>query len=105
MEFDPEKLVKSPFVLGAAGALITALKFTPGASNGERFVNVIAGSAAAGIVAPAISEWFHWTSQTYLNVAAFMLGLVGMSLAAALLDGIRQTPVGQIITGWISRKP
>ena len=36
MEIDLERIARSPFVIGAVGALITAVKFTPGASCGLR---------------------------------------------------------------------
>ena len=104
MEIDPEKIARSPFTVGAVGALITAVKFTPGASWPERGFNVLAGAAAAGYVTPALVEWLGMTSPTYASGAAFVLGLVGMSLASAMLQAIKDTPLGQIITGWISRR-
>ena len=36
MDFDPDRIVRSPFTVGAIGALITAVKFTPGATWRER---------------------------------------------------------------------
>lgn len=104
MEIDPDRIVRSPFAVGAIGALITAVKFTPGATWIERGFNVVAGSAAAGFITPALIEWLNMKSPAYASGAAFLFGLVGMSLAAALLQGIRDTPLGQIITGWLSRK-
>ena len=104
MDFDPERIARSPFTVGAIGALITAVKFTPGASFGERAFNVLAGSAAAGFITPALIEWLNMKSPAYASGAAFVFGLVGMSLAAALLQGIKDTPLGQILTGWLSRK-
>ena len=55
-------------------------------------------------VTPALVEWLHMNSPAYTSGAAFLLGLVGMSLAAALLQGIKETPLGKILTGWLSRK-
>lgn len=104
MDFDIERIARSPFTVGAVGALITAVKFTPGASWGERAFNVLAGSAAAGFITPALIEWLNMKSPAYASGAAFLFGLVGMSLAAALLQGIKDTPIGQILTGWLSRK-
>lgn len=104
MEIEPKNILGSPFAAGAIGALITAVKFTPGASIGERAFNVLAGSAAAGFITPALIEWLNMKSQAYASGAAFLFGLVGMSLAAALLQGIKDTPLGQILTGWLSRK-
>ena len=56
MEFDPERLARSPFFVGAVDALITAVKFTPGASLVERSFNVLVGSAAAGFITPALTK-------------------------------------------------
>lgn len=104
MDIDPDRLWRSPFTVGAVGAAITAVKFTPGASWPERVVNVLAGSAAAGFVTPALVEWLHMSTPAYASGAAFVTGLVGMSLAAALLQAIKDTPLGQIATGWLSRR-
>lgn len=104
MDLDPERIARSPFVIGAVGALITAVKFTPGASWAERAFNVAAGSAAAGFVTPALVEWLGMRSPAYASGAAFVCGLVGMSLAAAVLQGTRETPLGAIVLGWLARK-
>lgn len=104
MDFDTGSISSSPFTVGAVGALITAVKFTPGASWGERAFNILAGSAAAGFITPALVEWLNMKSPAYASGAAFLFGLVGMSLAAALLQGIKDTPLGQILTGWLSRR-
>ena len=104
MDFDPERFARNPFSIGALDALITAVKFTPGASWGERAVNVLAGSLAAGFITPALVEWLGMKSPAYSSGAAFLFGLVGMSLAAALLQAIKDTPFGQILAGWLTRR-
>ena len=104
MDFDPDRLIRSHFVTGAIGALITAVKFTPGSDWKERVFNVLSGSATAGFVAPALVEWLNLTSASYASGAAFVLGLVGMSLAAAVLQAIKDTPLGQIVTSWLQRR-
>lgn len=104
MELDPREAFRSPFLAGAVGALITAVRFTPGATWWERGFNVCAGSVTAGFVTPALIEWLHLTSPTYLSATAFFLGLLGMSLAASLMQALKETPFGQILTGWITRR-
>lgn len=104
MEIDPREALRSPFLAGAVGALITAVKFTPGANWCERLFNASSGTALAVIVAPALVEWLHLTSPTYLSATAFFLGLLGMSLAAALMQALKDTPFGQILAGWITRR-
>ena len=103
-DFDPERWLHNNFAVGALGALITAVKFTPGATWLERGFNVVAGSLAAGFITPALTEWLQMATPAYASGAAFLLGLVGMSLAAALLRAIKETPLGQILAGWLSRK-
>ena len=104
MDIDPTPIARSPFAVGALGALVTAIKFTPGASWRERAFNVFAGSMAAGFLTPALIEWLGMASPAYASGAAFLFGLVGMSLAAALLQGIKDTELGKIISGWLSRR-
>lgn len=103
MDLDPERIARSPFTIGALGALITAVKFTPGASWPERLVNVVAGSLAAGYISPALVAWLGMQAEPYASSAAFVVGLLGMSVASALLVAIRDTPFGVILTGWLSR--
>lgn len=104
MDFDPERIASSPFVPGALGALVTALKFTPGASWLERSVNVVAGSLVAGYVAPPLLEYFKVTSPSATGGASFMLGLLSMSVVAAILSAVRETKWADIVTGWLARK-
>ena len=94
---------QSPFFIAAIGSAITALKFTPGASVAERVVNAAAGCAFGGYVAPPLVAWLQMNTEVYLGGAAFLMGLVGMSLTAGVLQAIKDTPLGKIVTGWISR--
>lgn len=103
MDIDAEKIFHSPFFTGAIGALVTAVKFTPGATWLERAVNISIGAVVSGFVTPALIEWLNVKSEAYFSCAAFMLGLLGMSFAAALLDGIKTTEFGQIISSWLKR--
>lgn len=104
MDFDPEHIAKSPFTIGAAGALVTAAKFTPGASWLERAVNVVAGSLAAGFITPALTEYLRMTSAAYIGGAAFFVGLLGMSLVAAFFQTVRDVHWAEIVASWISRR-
>lgn len=104
MDFDPERIASSPFVPGALGALVTALKFTPGATWPERVVNVVAGSLVAGYVAPPLLEYLRVASPSAMGGAAFMLGLLSMSIVAAVLSAVRETKWAEIVTSWLARK-
>jgi len=100
---DTDKLLSSPFTIGALGALV-ALKFAPGDSWLDRVANVLSGSLAAGFITPALVDWLQMDARSYASGAAFVVGLLGMSVADALVAGIRQTPLAKIVTGWLSRR-
>lgn len=104
MDFDPERLASNPFFAGLVGAAITAWKFLPGAGWPERIANACAGSAAAGYLAAPICEYFKVTSTNAISGTAFLLGLLGMSLLAAVLSAVRETKWAEIVTGWLTRK-
>ncbi len=104
MDLDPHRIAGSHFVTGALGALVTAIKFTPGASWPERSFNVVAGSMAAGYGTPALAEWLGMSSAGYVNGAAFVVGLLGMSAVAAVLQALRDLKLAEIISGWLSRR-
>ena len=100
---DTDKLFGNPFVVGALGALV-ALKFAPGGSWLERLANVVSGSLAAGFLTPALVQWLQMDAPSYASGAAFVVGLLGMSVADAIVAGIRETPIAKIVTGWLSRR-
>ncbi len=104
MDFDFDRIIKSPFLIGAAGALVTALRYTPGSSWWEKAVNVAAGALAAGYLTPVITQWLHMVSEGYTNGAAFLIGLLGMSVADSVLKGIQNLNVADIIVSWAKRK-
>lgn len=103
MDIDPQKIVSTPLFFGVAGALI-ATKFAPGISWLERITNASSGAACAGLLTPAVGEMFKLSSTSMLNGLAFVIGMFGMSIVAAIMQGLRDLKVADIITGWISRK-
>lgn len=103
MDIDPQKIVANPLFAGVAGALV-AMRFAPGVSWFERIANVSTGAACAGFLTPAAGEMFKLSSASMLNGLAFAVGMFGMSIAAAVMQGLRDLKVADIITGWISRK-
>lgn len=100
---DPEKWLASPFVVGALGALV-GLRFAPGASWAGRALNVGSGGVCAWFVAPALAEMGHVSSAGMAAALAFAVGMFGLSAASAISDGLRALKVGEIITGWLSRR-
>ena len=104
MDFEPGKIAAHPLAAGLAGALI-GLRFAPGISWLERVKNVAAGAVCSGFVAPAAGEMLRLSSPSMLGFLAFIIGMFGMSLASAVMMGLREVKVGEIISGWISRRP
>lgn len=103
MDFDVERIGRSPFAVGALGAVV-ALRFAPGLTWFERAFNIGCGSLCAGFCAPALAEWLHVLSAGMHAGMSFVVGTFGLSLAAAVAQGIRDLKLGEVITGWISRR-
>jgi hypothetical protein len=103
VDLDPQKLIATPLVAGLVGALV-GLKFAPGINWSERTINILTGSACAGFVAPACGEIFKLTTPSMLSCLSFFLGMFGMSLAAAIMTGLRDVKVGEIIQSWLTRR-
>lgn len=103
MDFDPDRVLGNPFTVGGIGSMV-ALRFAPGVKWIDRFLNVICGMALAGYLAPAATDWLQLKSGAVANAVAFVIGLLGMSLCAAIVQGIRDLKVGEILGGWLSRR-
>lgn len=103
IDIDPQKVIMHPLTAGIGGALV-GLRFAPGLSWPERAVNVIAGAACAGWIAPAAAELFELVSTASQAALAFAIGMFGMSIAAALIDAVRATQWSDIITSWTKRR-
>lgn len=86
-DIGPE-LIKSPWVAGAMGAIV-ALRGVPGLSWAERAFNVFAGLLIAGYVSPAAAGYLGFEDANMQGAAAFLCGLFGLNLAAAIVEAIR----------------
>lgn len=82
------ELAKSPWVAGAAGAIV-ALHGAPGASWPQRMFNVAAGALVAGYASPIINQYFGLSTPELQSASAFLCGLFGLNFSASLLDSIR----------------
>lgn len=102
MDIDPEKLVKSPFVIGALGALV-ALRGAPGETWPTRLVNVVCGAAIAGYVSPGAAEWLSLTSPAQQAAMAFASGLFGMNFVATVVAWIKELKLADVLP-WARRK-
>ena len=91
MDFDSEKIdrvLNNPFFIGGVGSIIS-LRWAPGLTWLERLFNVICGLMLAGYLAPFTVEYLKLTSPAMFSGSAFMIGLFGMNLIAAINNGIR----------------
>lgn len=94
-DLNPE-LIKSPWVAGAMGAIV-ALRGVPGLSWAERLFNVFAGLLIAGYVSPAAAGYLGLEEPTMQSAAAFLCGLFGLNLVAAIVDAIRTTDFREML--------
>lgn len=86
---------------GALGALASLPFHADVRTFGQRVFAVGSGAAAAHYVTPLVIEYFSITTPKAGSVA-FLVGLFGMSIAAAILRSIKDGIVTQAITAWLS---
>ena len=94
--FDPDKLLSSPFFVGLAGAVV-ALKGCPGKSWGERVFNAGCGALLAGFLSAAIAEWLGLRTSETRSAVAFVVGLFGMNLVASVNVWLSETKLSDVI--------
>ena len=102
LDIDPAAAVKHPAFAGLLGSVI-ALKFAPGVGWIERITNVAAGTVSAAYIAPWLAEFVGVTSANGIAALSFGVGMFGLSLAAAIAEGIRAKGF-DILTGWLPGK-
>lgn len=90
------------YVAGLAGALL-GLKAIPGTTYPERLANLALGFLVAVFVGPAIVDNLHVTSTKVAAGIIFAMGAAGLVAFSAIMEGIKQTPVRDLIIGWLSR--
>lgn len=99
---DIDRWLRTPWLAGVAGSFV-AVRFAPGTSWGERVFNVMCGALCAAYITPAIADRLEVVKAPQQSAIAFVVGLFAMTLAAAIVQGIRETNVAEIIRGWLSR--
>lgn len=102
MDLDPERLVRSPFVIGALGSLV-ALKGAPGESWPTRVFNVFSGALLAGYGAPALAEFFSLGTPAMQGAMSFAVGLFGMNFTSTVVVWIKNLQPGDVFP-WMRRK-
>lgn len=87
---------ESPFLVGLLGAIVS-LKGAPGMTWKERLFNVTCGTLLAGFLSPALTEYFSLTSPAMQSAAAFVVGLFGLNMTAAVTQWIKGVDVSTIL--------
>jgi hypothetical protein len=99
---DPDLIAGNTYLAAIAGAIL-GLKAIPGTSVKERWGNLLMGALLAIYIGPAMVDYLHITSVRVAAGITFALGAAGLVAFAAIIDGIRQTQFGAIISSWLSR--
>ena len=94
--FDTDRIISSPFVVGLAGAVV-ALKGCPGRSWAERLFNAGCGALMAGFLAAAIAEWLGLRTAETRSAVAFATGLFGMNMVASINAWIRDVKLADVL--------
>lgn len=102
MDIDPERVARSPFLIGALGALV-AMRGAPGESWPIRVFNVVSGALLAGYVSPAVAEFFALPSPAMQGAMSFAVGLFGMNFVATAVTWIKQLQLADVLP-WVRRK-
>jgi hypothetical protein len=100
---DFEHLFSSPLFVGAAGALVS-LRFSRDVTWWGRMMTFACGALIAAYCARPLSNWFKLTSENDVLGVAFALGLLGLSVLAAIFRGMTDLKVADIITSWTIRR-
>lgn len=102
MDIDPDRVLRSPFLIGALGALV-ALKGAPGETWAARIFNILSGALLAGFAAPAIAEFFSLPSPAMQGAMSFAVGLFGMNFVATASVWIKHLHISDVLP-WLRRK-
>lgn len=92
-----ELLVTSPFVVGVAGSVVS-LKFVPKDTTFfSRLANLLCGSLIAGYFAQPLSDWLQLVKQSDVLGVAFALGLLGLSIIAAVFRAVEDGKLNDLV--------
>jgi hypothetical protein len=103
MSIEPDSITTNTYIAALAGAIL-GLKAIPGVSLAERIGNLVFGFLMAVFMGPAMVDYLHITSVRISAGLTFAIGAAGLVAFAAIVEGIRQTQFGTIISGWLSRR-
>jgi len=101
-EFDPVKAIASPFSAGVIGSLV-ALRWSPGNTIFDRFLNVTSSAAVVWYGSPAVIHIFNIESDSMSSFIGFVIGCLGLNFFAKMYEGIKQTEVAEIIASYFRK--
>lgn len=97
MDWNPQQTAaESPFLVGLLGAIVS-LRGTPGLTWKERAFNVASGTVLAGFMSPALTEYFSLTTPAMQSAAAFVVGLFGLNMTAAVAQWIKGADLNSML--------
>lgn len=98
-----DQITQHPLTPGAVGAVI-GLRWAPGASWPDKAINVVGGAACAAYLGPLVCSLLRLTAQPATAAIGFALGLFGLSLVGAVMDGIRNIKLADVASSWLTRR-
>ena len=88
---------------GALGALASLPFHSDVQTFAQRAFAVGSGAASAHYVTPLAVEYFSLSTARSGSVA-FLVGLFGMSFAAAAVKAVRETDLSELVKGWLTNR-
>jgi len=101
-EFDPRETLANPFSAGIIGSLV-ALRWSPGKTWFDRFLNVSSSAAVVWYGCPALINIFNIQTDAMTSFIGFVTGCLGLNFFAKMYEGIKQTEVAGIITSYFRK--
>jgi hypothetical protein len=95
-DVDPATVTKSPFFIGLLGGIV-ALRGVPGAGWKSRAFNLFCAMLISGYTSPAVAAFFGAETEANRNVAAFVVGLFGLNITAAIVVWISEAKLSDIL--------
>jgi fructose-specific phosphotransferase system IIC component len=100
---DLQHFFSSPLFVGAAGAFVS-LRFSRDVTWIGRAMTFVCGALIAAYCARPLGNWLKLTTENDVLGVAFAIGLLGLSVLAAVFRGVTDIKVADIVTSWTTRR-